>query len=303
VPSRGRPRPAPETRHAPLAAERFRKADAYRARREWQRYEGTGQRDLYRELRERFLTRHSVDEGWVLDLGSGPGRFLPFAGRGRVTRVALDLSREMLKLIPDAWVASGGFGPVPQRVRGNGLRPPFEDGKWAEVLAMGNTLGFAGPDAEALLDRAEALVAPEGTLLVEVAPSAGERSDYLSRLPASSLPRLFRAPMKAILGRLDREGFRKESARRPPEATFHRFAVTDLHERWRKGGWEVTETIAVAPCLGPDPIRIDALQRDAASWKRFQELEEEVGRRPARWTQAAAVLLCARRASSKRTIK
>jgi len=303
VPARPRrAAPARPSNHV-SPAERFRTADAYRAQREWRRYEGTGQRDLYRELRERFLTRHAAGQGWVLDLGSGPGRFLPFIGRGGVRRVALDLSREMLNLVRDAWVVSGRSGPVPDRVRGNALHPPLELGRWAEVVALGNTFGFAGSEAEKMLAWAENLVAPGGTLAVEIAPGPGERSGYLARLPPSSVVRLLRAPLRAVLGRLDREPFRAEPARRAAEGSFRRFTAAEIRDRWQRAGWEVLETVAVAPCLGPDPTRIDAMRADDTSWKRLLALEEEVGRRPERWTQAAALLLSARQPASKRTIK
>ena len=277
------------------AAERFRKADSYRARREWQRYEGTGQRDLFRQLRERFLVRHLVEGGWVLDLGSGPGRFLPFEGGTRSRRVALDLSREMLNLVPEAWSAAGSPGPTPQRVMADALRPPFAPGRFAEVVVLGNTLGFAEKEAGRLLQVAEELVAPGGVLLIEVAPAAGERSKYLARLPAPSGARLLRAPVGAVRGRILREGFRIEPARRVHAGSFRRFSVEELQDRWRRSGWEMTEAMAVAPVLGPDADRIAAVRRDGKAWAHLLELEEYVGRLPERWANAAAVLLSARR--------
>jgi SAM-dependent methyltransferase len=298
-----RPQAIPRPENDPSSPERFREADSYRAHREWRRYEGTGQRDLYRELRERFLVRHAVDEGWVLDLGSGPGRFLPFAGQAAARRVALDISREMLNLLPEAWVASGSPGPAPDRVLGNALHPPFERRRWAEVVVFGNTLGFAGKGADRLLDEAEGLVAPGGVLLIEIAPAPGERSRYLARLPPSSVARLLRSAIPAVLGRLDREGFRPEPPRRATPGSFRRFTVREVEERLKRAGWEVTETVAVAPALGPDPLRIAAARADAKAWPHLLQLEEEVGRRTERWAEAAAVLLSARRPSLKRMIK
>lgn len=301
-PSR-RPRAPVPPEPEPEAPERFRKADSYRARREWLRYEGTGQRDLYRELRERFLARHAVDGGWVLDLGSGPGRFLPFAGRAGSRRVALDISREMLDLLPDAWATSGCPSPSPDRVRGDALHPPFERGRWSEVIVFGNTLGFAGKGGDQLFDEAEQLVSPEGTLVIEIAPAPGERSRYLARLPPSSVARLLRSPTRAVLGRLDREGFRSEPPRHATGESFRRFSVPELKDRLSRTGFEVIETVAVAPGLGPDAERIAAVRADAKAWPHLLELEEEVGRRPERWAGAAAVLLSARRPSSKRMVK
>jgi SAM-dependent methyltransferase len=299
-----RPRSLPsDLEQTTSPSERFRNLDSYRARREWLRYEGTGQRDLYRELRERFLLRHAVSEGWVLDLGSGPGRFLPLAGGEGARRVALDLSREMLNLIPDTWTASGRSDPVPSRVLGDALRPPFERGRWAEVVALGNPLGFAGAEADQLLAAAESLVRPGGVFVLEVAPSSGERSRYFARLPPTSLARLLYAPRPAVLARLDREGFRSEPARRAAEGSFRRIAALQIHDRWKRQGWELLETSAVAPALGADPVRAEAVRADARAWPRLLDLEEEVGRRAERWVGAAAVLLCARRPASKRTVK
>ncbi len=303
VPLSRRPPPRPRNASDPPASERFRAADSYRAQREWLRYEGTGQRDLFRELRERFLSRHAVDEGWVLDLGSGPGRFLPFVGGSRSHRVGIDISREMLNLLPQAWLASGSPDPVPARVLGDALRPPFERHRWAEVVVLGNTLGFAGTAADRLLNEAEELVAPGGVLLVEIAPAPGERSRYLARLPPSSVARLLCAPVRAVLGRLDREGFRPDPPRHLTPESFRRFTVPEVQERLQRTGWEVTETLAVAPALGSDPLRVEAVRKDPKAWPHLLELEEAVGLRPERWGEAAAVLLAARRPSSKRMVK
>jgi len=278
-------------------------ADPYRARREWLRYEGTGQRDLYRELRERFLLRHAAEDGWVLDVGSGPGRFLPFIGGPRALRVALDISREMLRLVPGGWHFAGRTDRSPERVLADGIRPPFAAALWSEVVLLGNTLGFAGHGAVPLLSAAEELVSPDGTLLIEVAPASGERSRYLTRLPASSVARLLRAPPRAVLARLDREGFRPEPARHPTPQAFRRFTAGELRDGLMERGWELLETIAVAPALGTDPVRIEAVRGEPKAWPRLLALEEELGRRPERWTDAAAVLVAARRSSSKRMIK
>jgi len=301
--ARARARPTRPRAGDESALKRFRGADAYRARREWQRYEGTAQRDLFRELRERFLARHAVGEGWVLDVGSGPGRFLPWVGGPRTRKVALDLSREMLSLVPGTWRDGGGRGPVPDRILGNAARPPLVRGAWAEVTVLGNTLGFSGRMAGIQLDEAQQLVAADGVLLIEIAPSFGERSQYFARLPGAALARLFHAPLAAILSRLDREPFRAEPPRHETPRAFHRFTVEEVVARMRLRGWEVRETMAVAPALGPDPGRIASGRRDPKSWARLLDLEEVVGHRSERWARAAAVLVAARHPSSMRMIK
>jgi len=287
----------------PPASDRFRKLDAYRAHREWARYEGTPQRDLFRELRERFLERHASLGGWVLDVGSGPGRFLPFLGPQGAHRVALDVSREMLGLIPGAWAATGREDPLPDRVLGDATRPPLEPGRWSEVVVLGNTLGFSVSAADQILESMLELVAPGGELVVEIAPSAGERSRYLGRLPPSGVGRLLRSPVRAILARLDREGFEAETLRHDAGDSFRRISSREIHHRFERAGWQVTEEVAVAPSLGPDAIRIAAVRPDAKAWGHLLELEETVGRRPERHEHAAALLVAARRPSSTSMIK
>jgi len=60
-------------------------------------------------------------------------------------------------------------------------------------------------------------------------------------------------------------------------------------------GLEIEETLAVAPALGADPERVAAVRPDPAAWRRLLELEELLGRAPARWENAAALLVAARR--------
>jgi SAM-dependent methyltransferase len=279
--------------HACSAPERFREVDHYRAEREWVRYAGTAQRDLFRELRERFLARHAAESLWVLDLGSGPGRFTPFLGTRSSRRVALDLSLEMLRSVREHWNPGADGRPSPERVRADGLAPPFLAGTFGAVAVLGNSLGFAGASSDRLLDSARSLVAPGGTLLLEVAPGPGERSRYLARLPPTSLPRLLRSPVRALLPRIDREGFDRLPARRAEPGDFHRIAIDDLSRWAATRGGQLVEVVAVAPALGGLASRLDAIRGDAKAWEHLLLVEEELGRRPERWPDAAAVLVAA----------
>jgi len=278
---------------APGAHDRFLHLDRERAQREWRRYEGTPQRELFRELRERFLRRHAQPGRWAIDVGSGPGRFLPWLGGPATGRVALDLSWEMLavgrELSQEAPRSPGGWV---SRVRGNAVRPPLRERAFAEVALVGNTLGFEAESGEILLQAVEALVAPGGVLVLEIAPGPGERSRYLGRLPASAVRRLLAAPPAAVLPRLLREGFLREPERHRPRS-FRRWSPAELRERWHVRGWSVGEVMAVAPALGPDQARLREVARDRRAWERLLELEEQLGRAPSRWPAAAAVLVAA----------
>jgi hypothetical protein len=238
--------------------------------------------------------------------GEGPSAAVPYgAGRRRISAgepVIVDYTGAVDGYICDQ-TRTLVLGALPDRLRADGARPPFVPERLAEVVVLGNTLGFSGARADLLLDAAECLVTTGGTLLLEIAPSSGERSRYLARLPPSALVRLLHSPLRAVLGRLDREGFRDEPPRHTTPRSFRRYSVDELHVHLRRLGWEVRETIAVAPALGADPERAAAVRKDPQAWTRLLDLEEEIGQRPERWPRAAAVLVAARRPSSMRMIK
>ncbi len=279
---------------------RFLALDRARAEREWRRYEGTPQRELFRSLRERFLHRHVRPGRWAVDLGAGPGRFTTSLGASGTRRVALDLSSSMLAVGRELAGDPGAEASI-ERVRGDALRPPLRAGGFEEVALLGNALGFETHRGPSLLDRAEELVAPGGLLLLEVAPGPGETSRYLSRLPAGAVRRLLAAPLRAIVPRVEREGYAAEPVRHD-DAAFRRWSVPELERRWAASGWKLVDVLAVAPALGPDAARVAAVAADPRAWVRLLELEEAVGRSRARWSRAAAVLLAAERPRSAQTI-
>lgn len=193
--------------------------------------------------------------------------------------------------------------PLPDRVRGDALRPPFRTEQFGTVAVLGNTLGFAGAEGPSLLRTAESLVAPGGALLVEVAPGPGERSRYLARLPERSVARLLRSPTQAVIPRIFREGFSTEPARKAKPGPFLRVGASELVTDLEHRGWKVGEVLAVAPALGPDPHRLEAARGDPKAWDHLLRIEEELGRKPERWTAAAAVLVAAQGKPSMRAIK
>jgi SAM-dependent methyltransferase len=299
-PRRARPvRPAARPPRRPSAAHRrFLEGDRERALREWQRYEGTAQRDLFRELRERFLGRHAVDGGWSLDVGAGPGRFTGFLGGPGARRVAVDLSLEMLRTGRElSGRAPAPAGRPPDRVWADALKPPFLPAGFRTVALLGNTLGFETRSGPELLGATERLVAPGGRLLLEVAPGSGERSRYLTRLPPGAVRRLLAAPVAAVAPRVEREGYVPE----PGDdrlGSFRRWSVEEVVARWERQGWRLLEATAVAPALGPAAERLAEVARSPPAWSRLLELEEALGRSPRRWPAAAAALLAAERPPS-----
>ena len=285
------PARAPETEPA---RERFVSNDAYRAEREWRRYEGTPQRELFRQLRERFLARHAPPTGWALDAGAGPGRFTENVGQVRSDhRVALDIGRAMLEEFRDR-SANGTSGvPGAHLVLGDAARPPFAERTFGLVAALGNLIGFAGGGGTAMLDALVRMLTPGGTVILEIAPGPGERSRYLHRLPASSVGRLLRSPAHALVGRIEREGFDAELWRKKDRGEFGRFPAAELAKTLGARGFRVEETVAVAPALGAEPDRVAAVALDPKAWEHLLSVEETLGRAPARAIGAAAVLIAA----------
>lgn len=291
APGAARRRPARAHRVDSAAHERFRQLDRYRVEREWKRYEGTPQRDLFRDLRVRFLDRHRSSGGWSVDLGSGPGRFSAHVGHEPQRTVLLDLSAEMLRFAREMHPAPASLPAV----RADALAPPFRSGSFSTVAALGNPLGFSGGRSAEFLDRAAELVRPGGRLLLEAVCGPGESSQYLRRLPAGAVRRLLSAPVNLVRSRLQREGFRREPERKTTGAEFRRYSPVELTTELRRRGLEVEEAVSVAPCLGSDAERVAAVRGDALAWLHLLELEEAMGRLPERQTAAAALLLAARR--------
>ena len=98
--------------------------------------------------------------GPVLDIGCGPGRMLAALSARGTDALGIDSSPAAVALA---------------RARGRRavLRSVFDDvpraGEWVTALLLDGSIGIGG-DPVALLRRARALLAPEGTILAEVEP-------------------------------------------------------------------------------------------------------------------------------------
>lgn len=98
--------------------------------------------------------------GPVLDLGCGPGRHVAMLARRGVTSLGIDVSPVAVGLARSrggAACVGDVFGPVPAA------------GRWRTALLLDGNIGIGGRPAR-LLRRAAALLAPGGTVLVELDP-------------------------------------------------------------------------------------------------------------------------------------
>ncbi|MCI4323126.1 MAG: class I SAM-dependent methyltransferase [Thermoplasmata archaeon] len=299
------PRALPPLRYDPgeeasSPRERYVAADEYRVEREWRRYEGTAQRDLFRELRGRFLRRHPpAVPGAVLEVGSGPGRFSPLIGDRDHPRVLFDLSDRMLHRAAETLDgAEPGERSVPTEfVRGDATRLPFRDDRFSGVVALGNVVGFGGERASTILQELVRCASPDGGIVVlEFAVGAGERAEYLHRLPPGAVRRLLRSPVRALHPRVHLQPFRPFApVEKANPSEFQRWSLAQIESRLADHRLEVIERLAVAPCLGADPERAAGVQQDPVAWSHLLELEEAVGREPERLRRASALLIAARR--------
>jgi len=144
-------------------------------------------------------------QGPVLDVGCGPGRLLAAAGPLGLAALGIDTSAEAVRLARGRGARAleqSIFAPVPQ------------SGQWQSVLLLDGNIGIGG-SVTALLGRCRQLIAPTGTLLVEV-----EADEYID------------AAYSAVLE--DERGNRSEAF------AWARTGTAGLVSRAQAGGWAVT---------------------------------------------------------------
>lgn len=100
-------------------------------------------------------------EGAVLDIGCGPGRLVSALAEEGVPVLGIDVSEAAVER------TRLGGGPALQR---SVFDPLPGEGRWNTALLMDGNIGIGG-SPRALLARAAGLLAPDGVLMVETAPT------------------------------------------------------------------------------------------------------------------------------------
>lgn len=150
----------------------------------------------------------------AIDLGCGPGRLTVALARRGLVALGVDISAEAVRLTRARGVAAlrrDVFDPLPG------------EGRWAHALLIDGNIGIGG-DPVRLLRRGAALVAPDGTLLVEVEP------------PGTGLWRGHAQVVSRMAGRVPRRG---------PALRWARLGMDALGRTAAAAGLRVTDTFRV----------------------------------------------------------
>ncbi|MDG4810917.1 methyltransferase domain-containing protein [Micromonospora sp. WMMD1120] len=103
-------------------------------------------------------------DGPTIDLGCGPGRLTEALARRGLVALGVDRSAEAVRLTRSRGVVA---------LRRDILAPLPGEGRWAHAMLVDGNIGIGG-DPVRLLRRCGALIAPDGTLVVEVdSPGTG----------------------------------------------------------------------------------------------------------------------------------
>lgn len=111
-------------------------------------------------------------QGPVLDIGCGPGRMLSAARSLGMSALGIDTSDEAVRL-----ACSRGTRALKQSV----FFPIPQTGHWRSALLLDGNIGIGG-NVGSLLRRCRQLIAPRGTLLVEVDPDDDMDTAYQALL-------------------------------------------------------------------------------------------------------------------------
>ncbi len=268
--------------------ERFLAADRYRARREWDRYEGTPQRELLRRSRERFLQvnlRHAHRKfPRMLELGPGPGRFSPILARFTDRLLRIDVSRAMLKEARRH--APRGSPRADDRIAdilGDAGQLPLPSRSVPCVVALGNLLGFAGDRGPDVLDEISRTLTPRGMLVLETMNPPAQVPRFVHRMSVTEWRRTVHEAVGYRLITLLREGWERapQTLPRPTPSTFSFISPEEVVDWLDDLGFEIGDQMVTAPLLGGEPSLVAEISRGRTEiLEEILRWEDYAGRRP-----------------------
>ena len=275
--------PTGARRSAAVRRRRIRERFDASVHRERHRYSREAWRLLVGELRDRFLARHlPKGDGWVLELGPGPGRFTPTVLASGARVAAVDFSRPMLRTLGRRKAVRARCAQL-RRVRAVGERLPFRSGAFRASIALGNILGFSAGDGAQLLREIARVTRPGGLLVLDVASPVGATTDFLEEASRRRLlRRILRNPKYYFLDEIVRSAERTHQPYAPRRWGFFEFdfyTVAAAKRLLLGAGFRPIDQMAIG-AIGAYRERLTTIaRREPRTWRTLLELEERVGRR------------------------
>jgi len=198
--------------------------------------------------------------------------------RGRI--VAVDLSRRSL-LAGRRRLRAGGSRARVEWVQAAGEHLPLRSRSMDGVLALGNIVSFASRDAPVLLTELARVCRPGSRIVADFPSPVGSLQEFF-RLASRRrlLGRVLRGPRYYFVDQVLESGFQPFAPRRLGRWEFRFYTAEEAAGELDRAGFDVVDTMSVAPVARMDDRVISAARRDRRTWQSLLGIEERAGRRP-----------------------
>ncbi len=235
----------------------------------------------------------------MLELGPGPGRFTPLVrARPRTAVLAVDLSRNSLRA---ARRRTATRGPTVHWIQAMGEQLPLAPQSVDHAVALGNIVCFAYREGDRLVAELSRVVRPGGLLIADFASAAAAVQEFVYVASQRRiLPRLLRRPRYYLIDRVLRTGDQPWAPHRYARWAFRFYTVDEAVRLLDHHGFDVVDTLAMAPTAAHQPRAATIAAREPATWRALLRIEEEVGRRPGVFETGNGFAIAARRRGDRR---
>jgi ubiquinone/menaquinone biosynthesis C-methylase UbiE len=245
---------------------------------EWDRLDSSAHLRVIYHLHWQFLREHVGPGCFVVDIGSGAGRFtIAMAGAGSRV-VPVDISWEQLQIARSKIVEAGFADQVPAYVLGDVRALPFPDATFDTTVCYGAVLNYLFADAERALRELVRVTQPGGTVVVSVGSRWGCLR-FVAGNDAIDVADFFGRPDYWHISQVAETGDLPEHERVPQPAR-HFFESGELADLMARAGLDEVQ-LASAPALTEALYaRLEAIEQVPEAWATILDLEERAYRRP-----------------------